>query len=87
MIRTIPLNSGRVPRRTSLPSGAGVVLEVISLARYRPVLNPKERESATLKRNHRSHLAPRVRVRVDELAAGLRRLGGEHCAIADAVPQ
>ncbi len=33
-------------------------LEVVSLARYGPELNPKERECRIHKRDHRSHLAP-----------------------------
>lgn len=61
-------------------------LEVVPLARYSPELNPKEREWRTLKRDHRSHLAPTLREFVDELVAGLRRLGGERCDIADEVP-
>ena len=62
-------------------------LETIPLARYSPHLNPKEHEWRLLKRDHRSHLAPTLRVFVDELAAGLQRLGGECCEIIDAVPQ
>ena len=61
-------------------------LEVVPLARYSPELNPKEREWRTLKRDHRSHLAPTLRDFVDELVAGLRRLGGERCDIVDEVP-
>jgi hypothetical protein len=62
-------------------------LEVIPLSRYSPQLNPKEREWRLLKRDHRGHLAPTLRTFVDEVAAGLRALGGEDCAIIDAVPQ
>lgn len=62
-------------------------LEVIPLARYSPQLNPKEHEWRILKRDHRSHLAPTLRAFVDELVAGLQRLGGERCEIVDAVPQ
>jgi len=61
-------------------------LEVIWLARYSPELNPKEREWRTLKRDHRSHLAPTLRRFVDELVAGLHRLGGDRCDIVDEVP-
>jgi len=61
-------------------------LEVIPLARYSPHLNPKEREWRLLKRDHRGHLAPTLRTFVDEVAAGLRQLGGEVCTIVDEVP-
>ena len=61
-------------------------LEVVPLSRYSPELNPKEREWRTLKRDHRSHLAPTLRAFVDELAAGLDRLGGERRDIVDEVP-
>jgi transposase len=61
-------------------------LEVVPLARYSPELNPKEREWRTLKRDHRSHLAPTPRAFVDELLAGLRRLGGERRDVVDEVP-
>ncbi len=61
-------------------------LEVVPLARYSPELNPKEREWRTLKRDHRSHLAPTLRAFVDEAMAGLGRLGGELCDIVDEVP-
>ncbi len=62
-------------------------LEVVPLARYSPHLNPKEREWRTLKRDHRSHLAPTLRAFVDELVAGLERLGGERCDIVNEVPE
>ncbi len=62
-------------------------LEVIPLARYSPHLNPKEHEWRRLKRDHRGHLAGSLREFVDVAAAGLARLGGEACAIIDAVPQ
>jgi hypothetical protein len=62
-------------------------LEVIPLARYSPHLNPKEHEWRLLKRDHRGHLAGSLREFVDVAAAGLARLGGECCAIIDAVPQ
>lgn len=62
-------------------------LEVIPLARYCPHLNPKEHEWRILKRDHRGHLANSLRQFVDAAAAGLAGLGGEDCAIIDAVPQ
>ena len=61
-------------------------LEAVPLARYSPELNPKEREWRTLKRDHRSHLAPTLRGFVDEAVAGLGRLGGERCDVVDEVP-
>lgn len=51
-------------------------LHVIWLARYSPHLNPKEREWRYLKRDCRSHLADTLRGFVDEILAGLKRLGG-----------
>lgn len=62
-------------------------LEVIPLSRYSPHLNPKEREWRILKRDHRGHLASSPRAFVDEVAAGLRGLGGAECSIIDEVPQ
>ena len=62
-------------------------LEVIPLARYSPQLNPKEHEWRILKRDHRGHLAPTLRTFVDEVVAGLQRLGGEEGTIRDEVPQ
>jgi transposase len=61
-------------------------LEVVPLSCDSPELNPKEREWRILKRDHRSHLTADPRVFVDELAAGLRRLGGERCDVVDEVP-
>lgn len=61
-------------------------LEVIPLARYSPHLNPKEHEWRLRKRDHRGHLAGSLREFVDAAAAGLAGLGGETCAIIDAVP-
>jgi len=61
-------------------------LEVIPLARYSPHLNPKEHEWRTLKRDHRGHLAATLRTFVDEVTAGLARLGGEEALILDEVP-
>ena len=62
-------------------------LAVIPLARYSPHLNPKEHEWRRLKRDHRAHLAPTLRAFVDEVVAGVQRLGGEEGTIIDAVPQ
>jgi transposase len=61
-------------------------LEVIWLSRYSPQLNKKEREWRYLKRDTRSHLARDLRSFVDEVVAGLGRLGGERQDIVDAVP-
>ncbi len=61
-------------------------LHVIWLARYSPELNPKEREWKQLKRDARSHLAPTLRVFVDEIVEGLRALGGTRLDIVDEVP-
>lgn len=62
-------------------------LEVISLARYSPQLNPKEREWRLLKRDHCGHLAPTLRAFVDAVVAGLRGLDGTEPMIIDEVPQ
>ncbi len=61
-------------------------LHVIWLARYSPELNHKEREWRYLKRDVRSHLARDLRTFVDEIVAGLGRLGGKRQDILDAVP-
>ena len=61
-------------------------LHVIWLARYSPELNPKEREWKQLKRDARSHLAPTLRVFVDEILAGLRALEGTRVDSVDEVP-
>ena len=61
-------------------------LHVLWLAPYSPQLNPKEREWKRLKRDARSHLAPTLRAFVDEIAAGLRHLGGDRLDIVDQVP-
>jgi len=58
-------------------------LHVLWLAPYSPQLNPKEREWKRLKRDARSHLAPTLRAFVDEIAAGLRHLGGDRLDIVD----
>jgi len=61
-------------------------LHVLWLAPYSPQLNPKEREWTRLKRDARSHLAPTLRAFVDEIAAGLRHLGGPRLDVVDQVP-
>ncbi len=61
-------------------------LHVLWLAPYSPQLNPKEREWKRLKRDARSHLALTLRAFVDEIAAGLRHLGGDRLDIVDQVP-
>ena len=61
-------------------------LHVIWLARYSPELNRKEREWRYLKRDVRSHLARTLRDFVDEILAGLGRLGGSRLDIVDHVP-
>ena len=62
-------------------------LHPVWLSRYSPHLNPKEREWCTLKRDVRSHLADGLRAFVDEILAGLGRLGGGRLDIVDQVPQ
>jgi hypothetical protein len=61
-------------------------LQVIWLAKYRPQLNPKEREWRWLKRDARSHLAPTLRAFVDGIVHGLAQLGGTQLDIVDEVP-
>ena len=61
-------------------------LHVLWLARYSPELNPIEHEWRWLKRDVRGHLATSLRAFVDEILAGLRRLGGSRLDIEDAVP-
>ena len=80
------------PCHTSTASQAALAaratwLHVLPLAKYSPELNPKEGEWRRLKRDVRSHLAPTVRTFVDEIAAGLRQLGGERIEIVDLVPE
>ena len=80
------------PCHTSKASQAALAeraawLHVIPLAKYSPELNPKEGEWRRLKRDVRSHLAPTLRTFVDEIAAGLRQLGGERVDIVDLVPE
>jgi transposase len=62
-------------------------LHVLWLAPYCPELNPIEREWRWLKRDVRGHLAHSLRDFVDEILAGLARLGGERCDLVDHVPQ
>jgi hypothetical protein len=62
-------------------------LHPVWLARYSPHLNPKEREWRYLKRDTRGHLARDLRTFVDEIVAGLDRLGGEYRQVHDQVPQ
>jgi hypothetical protein len=80
------------PAHTSTVSTAALAaraawLHLIWLPRYSPKLNRKEREWRWLKRDVRSHLARNLRAFVDELLAGLRRLGGERVEVVDHVPQ
>jgi DDE superfamily endonuclease len=79
------------PSHTSTASRAALAaraawLHVVWLARYSPHLNRKEREWRYLKRDVRGHLARDLRAFVDEIVAGLGRLGGERLDIVDAVP-
>jgi transposase len=62
-------------------------VQLIWLPRYSPKRNRKEREWRWLKRDTRSHLARNLRAFVDEVLAGLHRLGGERLDIVDEVPQ
>ena len=62
-------------------------LHVIWLAKYSPQLNHKEHEWRILKRDTRGHLVADLRTFVDEIKAGLHRLGGTQCDIVDQVPQ
>ena len=61
-------------------------LHVIWLAKYSPELNRKEHEWRLLKRDTCGHLAADLRTFVDEIMAGLHRLGGAHRTIIDHVP-
>jgi transposase len=79
------------PAHTSAASRAALAaraawLHVIWLPRYCPQLNEKEREWRVLKRDTRAHLPRTLRAFVDEILAGLRRLGGERLDIVDRVP-
>jgi transposase len=60
---------------------------VIWLAKYSPELSTKEREWRYLKRDVRGHLARSLRSFVDEIIAGLTRLGGARLDIVDRVPE
>jgi transposase len=79
------------PAHTSAASRAALAaraewLHVVWLARYSPEFNKKEREWRTLKRDTRAHLPRTLRDFVDEILAGLARLGGERLDIVDRVP-
>jgi hypothetical protein len=89
--RDIILALDNGPAHTSQQSRAALAqrrawLEVIWLARYSPELNPKEREWKQFKRDVRSHLAADLPTFVDDLRAGLDRLGGAERQVVDLVP-
>lgn len=89
--REIYLTLDNGPAHTSTVSKAALAereswLHVIWLSRYSPELNQKEPEWKRLKRDVRGHLAKDLRTFVDELVAGLGRLGGERVEVIDAVP-
>lgn len=71
---------------TAALAARGAWLRVIWLPRYSPNRNRKEREWRRLKRDTRSHLAATLRAFIDEILAGLRRLGGTRLDIVDHVP-
>ncbi len=71
---------------TAALAARGDWLHVIWLPRYSPNRNRKEREWRRLKRDARSHLAATLRAFIDEILAGLRRLGGARLDIVDEVP-
>lgn len=80
------------PCHTSKKSQAALAeregwLRPIFLARYSPHLNLKEREWRYLKRDARSHLVDGLRGFVDDILAGLERLGGERLDIVDRVAE
>ena len=86
----VALDNG--PAHTSTVSKAALAereswLHVIWLSRYSPELNDKEPEWKQLKRDVRGHLANDLRTFVDEIVAGLTRLGGERVEVVDAVPE
>ena len=72
---------------TTALAGRAAWLHVIWLPRSSPEFNQKEHEWRWLTRDTRSHLARSLRAFIDELLAGLRRLGGERRDIVDHVPQ
>ena len=89
--REVFLALDQSPCHTSKASQAALAqregwLHVIWLAKYSPKLSKKEREWRYLKRDVRGHLARTLRGFVDEILAGLRRLGGERLDIVDRVP-
>jgi transposase len=80
------------PAHTSKRSRAALAereawLHPVWLSRYSPHLDPKEREWKLLKRDARSHLAKTLREFVDEIVAGLSRLGGGRLDIEDRAPE
>lgn len=86
--REVFLTLDNGPCHTSKASQAALAaqeawLHLIWLAKYSPELNQKEREWRYLKRDVRGHLARDLRTFVDEIVAGLKRLGGERL---DGVP-
>jgi len=54
---------------------------------FRLVAAAYERRSLAIASHARSHLAPTLRAFVDEIAAGLRQLGGDRLDIDDRVPE
>jgi hypothetical protein len=79
------------PAHTSKTSQAALAaraawLHPIWLAKSSLELSRKEREWRYLQRDVRGHLARDLRSFVDEIVAGLRRLGGERLDIVDRVP-
>jgi len=79
------------PAHTSKTSRAALAeraawLHVVWLARYSPQFNQKEREWRALKRDARAHLPRTLRAFVDEILAGLARLGGARLDSVDRVP-
>ena len=62
-------------------------IHIIWLPRSSPKRNRQEREWRGRKRETRGHLARDPRAFVDEVLAGLRRLGGERVDLVDEAPQ
>lgn len=90
--REIVLVVDNGPCHTSKMSRAALAaraawLQVIWLSRYSPQLNKKEREWRWLKRDTRGHLARSLAAFVEEILAGLGRLGGACQTIINEVPQ
>lgn len=89
--REIFLGLDHAPCHASKASQAALAereawLHVIWFAKYSPQLNEKEHEWRRLKRDVRGHLARDLRTFVDEIIAGLRRLGGARIDLVDQVP-